>query len=523
VSAAEPISVQPAAGYGPLAIATRVAAHLAAAAPFVVATVRSIRRGWLPVGDTAAISARSWDALTNHGVLVGQRTALSGVTDLGPLEYWLLTLPVHLDPLHGSLWGAALCCILAASLAIEAARSAFGVVGAVAASLLVLGSIAWMPSIALGPTWNPHFGDLWFLTVLASASAVFAGRRRWWPVLVLSGAVAAQAHLMFAVTSVLLVLVALVVEVFRSYRLRAGHGWLAGGIALGVACWAAPVIQEVTGHPGNLTELLGRGHGRAEGWLLGFRALGAGATPPPIWWSTGDVGSHTAITTIASRSPVGGVIALGVVVGVALWAWRSHRQELAALAAVGIVACAGLIVTFARVPVAGAFPPYLITVVFPAGALAWAAVVYAAVLAAQNARASKPTHRKAGSRRRLTALGLLPLAVLAALSFRLQSDEFQRAFDWGLVPIVHKATLQIEHDVGPGRVRVVVVGLHGTSTYGVMTGIAAQLVAKGYRPEVTGFEAPASLGPAYLVRAGSPTAHVTVRGSAVTTVVLPVR
>src|SRR5258707_9863543 len=95
--------------------------------PFGFAAARSVATGWRPVSDNAAIALRSWDVLTAHAPLVGQATRLAGgVYDLGPLQYWLLTLPVHVDPLHGVLWGAALWCMVAASLTIEAAWAAAG-------------------------------------------------------------------------------------------------------------------------------------------------------------------------------------------------------------------------------------------------------------------------------------------------------------------------------------------------------------------------------------------------------------
>ena len=85
-------------------------------------TARLVHAGWMPTGDDAAIALRSWNSLTAHGPLVGQATRLAhGVFDPGPLEYWLLAIPVHISPNHGVLWGAAICCMAACSLAIEAA------------------------------------------------------------------------------------------------------------------------------------------------------------------------------------------------------------------------------------------------------------------------------------------------------------------------------------------------------------------------------------------------------------------
>ena len=84
------------------AILIRVIAHLAAWLPFVTGTARLVHAGWMPTGDDAAIALRSWNSLTAHGPLVGQATRLAhGVFDPGPLEYWLLAIPVHISPSHG--------------------------------------------------------------------------------------------------------------------------------------------------------------------------------------------------------------------------------------------------------------------------------------------------------------------------------------------------------------------------------------------------------------------------------------
>ena len=164
-------------------------------------------------------------SLPPYGPLVGQATALrNGAFDPGPLQYWLLAIPVHLNPRVGVVWGAALWCIVAASLAIEAARSAFGTFGALAAAGIILGCVVWEPLVAAQPYWNPWLGMLFFLATLAAGLAVVSGRRRWWPVLVITASVAAQAHLMFALASVAIVLLALVVGLIDTIGRRPGTG-----------------------------------------------------------------------------------------------------------------------------------------------------------------------------------------------------------------------------------------------------------------------------------------------------------
>lgn len=108
--------------------------------------MRSIQRGSPVTADGGAIALRAWDVLTPYGPLVGQATQLcNGAFDPGPLQYWLLAIPVHLDPREGVVWGAALWCMVACSLAIEAAWSALGAFGGLAASGVILGTVVWQP------------------------------------------------------------------------------------------------------------------------------------------------------------------------------------------------------------------------------------------------------------------------------------------------------------------------------------------------------------------------------------------
>src|SRR5712691_2062021 len=171
----------------------RVATHVASWLPFLAVVADSMRVKWRVVGDGAGIALHSWNALTAHGPLVGQTTELAhGLHDPGPLQYWLLAVPVHLDPVRGVLWGAALWCMVAGSLTIEATWSALGKIGGLLASGTILAMVAWRPELAIKPYWNPWFGMLFFLAALAACWAVMSGRRRWWPLLVITASVAAQ-------------------------------------------------------------------------------------------------------------------------------------------------------------------------------------------------------------------------------------------------------------------------------------------------------------------------------------------
>ena len=379
----------------------RVAAHLAAWLPFVACVVRELQHGWIAVGDGAAIAIRSWDVLGSHGPLVGQMNAAGpGAYDPGPLEYWLNAVPVHLDPAHGLLWGAALCCMAASSLVIEAARRAAGEWAGVLTAGFILAIVARVQQIPLIPFWNPRFGGMFFMATLAAAWAVMCGHRRWWPVLVGTASVASQAHLLYAVASATLVLLAFITCLTGSYRSRAGYRWAITGLAVGAACWIAPLIQEFTGRPGNLSVLIdsqGSSQQRA-GLVFGLKSMAAAVTRSG--WLTG---FHPA--TIDVQPAALGAAAVAVAAGsaaVAIWPLRSRR--LAAVAVVNLVCCAAAVATFANIPQSREKAVhYLKIVLLQAGLLDWL-VAAAVVLLAGGRLLGRVRPLVSAARRRIAAL-----------------------------------------------------------------------------------------------------------------------
>src|SRR6202042_1886974 len=376
---------------GALAIAFRLAAHLAAWIPFAFGAIRSAQLETPVISDSASIALRSWDVLTPYGPLVGQATQLrQGAFDPGPLQYWLLAVPVHIDPRAGVVWGAALWCMVAASLAIEAAWSAFGAFGGLAASGIVVGTVAWQPLVAAEPYWNPWFGVLFFLATLAAGLAVVSGQRRWWPVLVLPPSVAAQAHLMFALASAALVLVALAAGLTDTVRARAGYWWALLGLVAGAACWIAPFIQQFTSRHGNLSVLIASlGSRQSAGPAFGLKALTASALPPAVWWQPAMSTRYEGIAReVGARTPAFGVAALvltGAVLVLAVRPLRSRR--LAALAAVSLLTSGAILATYSNIPVHNIGrhdQNYLLIVLLPGGLLIWLTVGSAAVLAARR-------------------------------------------------------------------------------------------------------------------------------------------
>lgn len=383
------------------AFALRAATHLATWMPFLYGALSAVRHGWRPISDNAGIAIRSWDVLTSYGPLLGQPSRLArGVYDPGPLQYWLLTVPTHLDPRTGVLWGAALWCIVACSLAIEAARSAAGPAGGLLAGGTLLAALLWIPGITRQPVWNPWFGLMFFLAALAAAWAVMSGHRGWWPVLMICASVAAQGHLMYAMASGALVLVALIAGLADTIRARASYRWLAIGLLAGLACWSAPLIQQFTAPHGNLGALITNssgGTGQKGGFTFGLQAVAASVQPPPLWWT-----SFPAIRSLgaaAQRPAAVGVVTLVLVAAVLVIAIRLlPSRRVAALAGISLLVSAAAVYTYSAVPAANISQrsttfnslTYLMAPMLPIGVLAWLTVICGAVLVSRRFLRSQP-------------------------------------------------------------------------------------------------------------------------------------
>jgi hypothetical protein len=492
---------------GALAIAFRLAAHLAAWIPFAFGAIRSAQQESPVISDSASIALRSWDVLTPYGPLVGQATQLrNGAYDPGPLQYWLLAIPVHLDPRAGVVWGAALCCMVAASVAIEAAWSAFGVFGGLAASGIIVGTVAWQPLIAAEPEWNPWFGVMFFLATLATGLAVLSGRRRWWPVLVVTASVAAQAHLMFALASAALVLVALVAAVADTIRARAGYWWAVVGLMAGAACWIAPFIQQITGHPGNLRMLVASlGTKQPAGTAFGLKALSASVLPPTVWWRPAMSFRLEGIArVIGGGTPAFGVAVLAltaVLLAAAVRPLRSRR--LAALAVVSLLTSGAVLATYSSIPehnIGHHTQNYLLVVLLPAGLLVWLTAGTAAVLAAR--RVTGPAGLLAAVRRPprgtpgaaggstarwgvcvtgLAAVALIGLGTWPAVAQ--QGRASAAAIHAGEVRATRLAAQRIEQMLPPQPLKLSIVS-NGVYDRDVTLGVAWALHAHGYAPSV---------------------------------------
>jgi len=488
-----------------LVCGVRVVCHVAVAAPFAAVCIYEMARGWAPQGDDGVIVFRSWAVLTAHALLLGQRTEVLAphtIYDLGPMLYWLLTVPVHLDPLQGGLWGAALWCIVALWLAVEAAWSVIGWRGGIGVAAVVLVTVAELPSLVIDPVWNPHIGMVWFLATVAIAWAVATGRLGWWPVLVLAASMSAQIHLMFALGSIACAIVAPVIGLIRTRRLGR---WLPIGLAVGLGCWIAPLVQEVSARHGNMTLILhlGRHSGPAVGATFGLRSLAAVVGPDPIWWSRdrNKLGIFALVGHVAAHPAWLGVVVLAGLAAIAAIAWVTHRRVLSALAVVTLLWALATVWTVASLPTSQFFSfTYMEPAAWPLGTVvllvaAWSVGEVVTAVIGDGARYR--AHRRPGHahkpRRMLprvepflgagavVAIGVAGALVASAMVHDSATDNIETS-GWPAMRQVRVATAEIQRAVPRGRV-LVVGPRQFSASYSVIPGVDWLLFSSGWRPE----------------------------------------
>lgn len=329
---------------------TRVGSHLVVWTLVVVPTILELVRGWRPLNDDATISFRAYQVLSAHPPLLGQYQSVSAgaahiAYDLGPLQYVLLSIPTHLDHLHG-LWGAAICWGVVLSLAIEAIWSTGKWLGCLVVALGVANLAVTVPSLFGNEMWNPNFGVVFLFATIVIAVAVALGSFGWWPVLVFTASVTMQTELFYALVAAVVLMGAPILAWWRSGRPERFR-WLGVGVGVGVLCWLPTVIQELANSPGNVSALLLQSHHASMGAAFGFRSLGRIIWPPtPIssWQAFGSFNS------LSSTPVICGVV---VLVGLALITELARRKGLRDLVVTAFLALACalcVVVDFAVVP-----------------------------------------------------------------------------------------------------------------------------------------------------------------------------
>jgi hypothetical protein len=367
-----------------LSTTIRIASHATVWIAMFVPVIVVLHSGWVASGDDAAIAVRAHQTLSLHPPLVGLTTTASNNTgpplyDPGPLLFWILAIPVRLDPVNGPLWGAAFAAATVLSIAIEAVRSTGRYFGCLLIALSLVIYLCFIPIVTENIIWNAFFPIPFLAASIAIAWVVTTGRFGWWPVLVVFGSAAAQTQLIYALPIAALVLSAPLLGLAlgrRPERLR----WLAIGVAVGTVCWIAPVLQNWSGN-GNLSALLASGRGQPRiGFGFGLRVMGTVGSPSPLWAHSDPHNLLADLGLIYSHSAYSGVAVLFVLASISVIGLIFNRRELAGLAAISFVVSIATVISFALIPQRNLVDIlYMITILWMISLTVWITVGWALV------------------------------------------------------------------------------------------------------------------------------------------------
>ena len=345
---------------------------LCAAVPVIASTISALADGWMPAGDQAIIATRAYDVLSSRTPLVGQHSDAGAVIghsvySLGPMLFWLLALPARFGS-PGSL-------TLTMGLA-----NTFAIVGVVAlarrrggrplmlitavAVVLMCGSLA--PEV-LHDVWNPSAGLLPFTLLIFLCWSLACGEHRLLPLSVLVASFVVQCQLAFLPPSLGLLVVGLAgLGVSRtsfgprtaaptSGRRGGVWRWVLAALLVAFICWTPPVIDQIEGHPGNLTALVRTATakqptlGATVGWRAVIRTVGV-----PPWWLENPSSPwerKNEVRTAASKlATVSCLLMLCALLAVAAAGLLRRRADLCAGATICLALCAALAAVAAATP-----------------------------------------------------------------------------------------------------------------------------------------------------------------------------
>jgi len=365
------------------------------AVPFVVAGLSVIGVHWNPAGDQAIEVMRIRDVGTAHTPLIGQWSRW-GWSHPGPLTFWLLAPFARTLGNDGTLLGTAVLNLAAAvGIVVAAAR--------VAPAVAVLaGAITGVLAHAVGLDfliflWNPWAAFFPFVLFLVLVWIVVTGRTGWLAAAVAVGSYVLQAHAGYLALTVGLLAIAAVrpvrdalartdaaetsetadpSDVGPDPRRRARRA-LGVALIVGIVVWLPPLVQEVTGDPGNLTEIAryARSDQPTVGWDVAFGTMGVQLRPDGPWVRDDEqnaVGFERQGSTAIALATIAATAVLGAL------AFRRGHRAAGHLAIVTLSAVALAVVSTARVT--GVLLPYVIGFWRPIAAITYLSIVFSALV-----------------------------------------------------------------------------------------------------------------------------------------------
>ena len=465
-----------------------------------------LAHGWTAGGDFASISIRAFQSTLLQTPVVGMLSTAGSVGhnifDPGPLLFRMLAIPVRIDPAHGALWGAALLGGAALSVAVEATWSTGRWLGCAIIGFCALDLVWLVPQVFETLMWNAYFPIPFLLATIVVAWVVCLGGYGWWPVLVATASIAAQSHLIFVLACVPLVIVAPIAARWVAGRPH-GLRWFDVGIAVGFACWLAPLLQNLHAQ-GNLTAILRGSGGKTQGIAFGLRAVATAGSPWPIWLKHEPSGYFGTLAFVHANRPLAGFVVLALLAVIGVASWRSGHRSLTSLALVALVCSIGFTVALAIFPSKNTLNlGYLIYGLWVVGVLLWTVVGWAVALvipvAVRRFRSSSVLTPQRGFPWTNT-LGAVAIAAVLAVGFAAAppyltgSANATSTAEEAQFTTIREASRAIERRIPPGPVVVAFHEERGKSLSGygagdISEGVAWQLEADGWRPGLFGVEA----------------------------------
>lgn len=249
----------------------------------------AIQRPLLILDGDAAVDELALIRSGHFEQLVGNYSRY-GFSHPGPA--WFYALDTIYQPLGASSWAFPMATLvlnaLAVLLIILVAWRAGGPLLAVATSLLLLVYIGAMRDVTFTGEWPPLAVILPMALVLLLAGLGAAGSNPALTGALVVGSYEAQTHVGTVPTAMAVLAAAVAARVAMNFvamrdserEARASTRWgvplTMGGLAVFVVMWIPPLIDEVTGNPGNLTVLWNFfiSHGPQHHWLEALSALG---------------------------------------------------------------------------------------------------------------------------------------------------------------------------------------------------------------------------------------------------------
>ncbi|HEX6492535.1 MAG TPA: hypothetical protein VF112_03430, partial [Candidatus Dormibacteraeota bacterium] len=373
------------------------------------------------VGDDRGLAELALMRATHHAQLLGPYSRF-GWHHPGPSWFYLLALPylVTGTATYGMYLGTLLLQGAAAAWTVLAVRRHGGAALCLATALVLLLYLRALDPQLLRFPWNPLATMLPMTLLLVLCARAAAGSVPALAGALLAGSFLAQTHVSTAPVALAVVAVAaaaLLVRTGLPWRhlpaSRAGRGLTVAALVALVAMWAPPVIDELTGHPGNLSELV--------------RFLRCGCNPPhPLHEALSAAAQmlaglvHGNLPVVAGIDPGFGrrrLLVLGgfTIAAVALCAAGRLRGDRFAEATGGLLVVALAVAVWSFTRIAGPIEGYLViwvTAFAAVLAIGWASLLTGALPAAARRLAPRP---RLGAAAALAVPVAVVLCVLSAV------------------------------------------------------------------------------------------------------------